>query len=52
MTLRQFARPAGTSASRMSGYENAKLALTTHVLDRLSHVADIHARRRQRARRA
>jgi DNA-binding transcriptional regulator YiaG len=45
MTLRQFARAAGTSASRLSDYENAKVAPTTDVLARLSHVVDTHARR-------
>jgi DNA-binding transcriptional regulator YiaG len=44
MTLRQFARAAGTSASRLSDYENAKVAPTTDVLARLSHVATTHAR--------
>jgi DNA-binding transcriptional regulator YiaG len=39
MTLRQFARVAGTSASRLSDYENAKVAPTTDVLARLSHAA-------------
>jgi DNA-binding transcriptional regulator YiaG len=39
MTLRQFARAAGTSASRLSDYENAKVAPTTDVLARLRHVA-------------
>lgn len=39
MTLRQFASAAGTSASRLSDYENAKVAPTTDVLGRLSHVA-------------
>lgn len=43
MTLRQFARAAGTSASRLSDYENAKVAPTTDVLGRLSHVAGTHA---------
>jgi DNA-binding transcriptional regulator YiaG len=43
MTLRQFARAAGTSASRLSDYENAKVAPTTDVLARLSHVAATHA---------
>jgi DNA-binding transcriptional regulator YiaG len=38
MTLRQFALAAGTSASRLSAYENAKVAPTTDVLGRLSHV--------------
>lgn len=39
MTLREFARAAGTSASRLSDYENAKVAPTTDVLGRLGHVA-------------
>ncbi len=44
MTLRQFAAAAGTSASRLSDYENAKVAPTTDVLARLGHVAEVHAR--------
>jgi DNA-binding transcriptional regulator YiaG len=43
MTLRQFAREAGTSASRLSDYENAKVAPTTDVLARLRRVAERHA---------
>jgi DNA-binding transcriptional regulator YiaG len=43
MTVRQFAREAGTSASRLSDYENAKVAPTTDVLGRLQHVAVAHA---------
>lgn len=39
MTLRQFAAAAGTSASRLSDYENAKVAPTTDVLGRLRHAA-------------
>jgi hypothetical protein len=39
MTLRQLARAAGTSASRLSAYENAKVAPTTDVLARLSHAS-------------
>lgn len=39
MTLREFARAAGTSASRLSDYEHAKVAPTTDVLGRLSYVA-------------
>jgi DNA-binding transcriptional regulator YiaG len=39
MTLREFALAAGTSASRLSDYENAKVAPTTDVLGRLGHVA-------------
>ncbi|MGA2163259.1 MAG: helix-turn-helix transcriptional regulator [Solirubrobacteraceae bacterium] len=44
MTLSQFSRAAGTSASRLSDYENAKVAPTTDVLGRLRHVADMHGR--------
>ncbi len=44
MTLRQFAAAAGTSASRLSDYENAKVAPTTDVLGRLRHVAAMHTR--------
>jgi DNA-binding transcriptional regulator YiaG len=47
MTLRQFARAAGTSPSRLSDYENAKVAPTTDVLGRLNHVAKTHAHRRR-----
>ena len=39
MSMRQFARAAGTSASRLSDYEHAKVAPTTDVLARLRHVA-------------
>jgi DNA-binding transcriptional regulator YiaG len=46
MTLLQFASEAGTSASRLSDYEHAKVAPTTDVLGRLSHVAAIHAQGR------
>jgi DNA-binding transcriptional regulator YiaG len=42
MTLRQFAQAAGTSAPRLSAYENAKVAPTTDVLGRLRHVAATH----------
>ncbi len=42
MTLRQFAHAAGTSASRLSDYENAKVAPTTDVLGRLAYVASSH----------
>jgi DNA-binding transcriptional regulator YiaG len=44
MTLRAFARAAGTSASRLSDYENAKVAPTTDVLGRLRHVANTYTR--------
>jgi DNA-binding transcriptional regulator YiaG len=50
MTLRQFAQAAGTSASRLSDYENAKVAPTTDVLGRLSYVASEHGRRSAGAR--
>lgn len=43
MSLRRFAEEAGTSASRLSDYENAKVAPTTDVLARLRHVAALHA---------
>lgn len=43
MTLRDFAQAAGTSASRLSDYENAKVAPTTDVLGRLGHVAATHS---------
>jgi DNA-binding transcriptional regulator YiaG len=46
MTLRQFATAAGTSASRLSDYENAKVAPTTDVLSRLNHVVVTYAKRR------
>jgi DNA-binding transcriptional regulator YiaG len=46
MTLRQFALAAGTSASRLSDYENAKVAPTTDVLSRLNHVVVTCAQRR------
>jgi DNA-binding transcriptional regulator YiaG len=45
MTLRQFALAAGTSASRLSDYEHAKVAPTTDVLGRLEYVAEAHAPR-------
>ncbi|HEY5288115.1 MAG TPA: helix-turn-helix transcriptional regulator [Solirubrobacteraceae bacterium] len=44
MTLRQFALAAGTSASRLSDYENAKVAPTTDVLGRLAYVAGVQVR--------
>ncbi|HEX5308082.1 MAG TPA: helix-turn-helix transcriptional regulator [Solirubrobacteraceae bacterium] len=40
MTLRELAQAAGTSASRLSDYENAKVAPTTDVLGRLRHAVD------------
>jgi DNA-binding transcriptional regulator YiaG len=44
LTLRQFALAAGTSASRLSDYEHAKVAPTTDVLGRLAHVAALDRR--------
>ncbi len=44
LTLRQFALAAGTSASRLSDYEHAKVAPTTDVLGRLAHVAALDHR--------
>ncbi|HEX3693162.1 MAG TPA: helix-turn-helix transcriptional regulator [Solirubrobacteraceae bacterium] len=41
MTLRQLARGAGTSASRLSDYEKAKVAPTTNVLGRIEHAASM-----------
>lgn len=49
MTLRQLARAAGTSASRLSDYENAKVAPTTDVLARLQHAAATHTQRHEPA---
>ena len=43
LSLREFALAAGTSASRLSAYEHAKVAPTTDVLARLEHVARVHA---------
>jgi len=44
LTLRAFARAAGTSAPRLCAYERAKVAPTTDVLARLQHVAETHRR--------
>jgi DNA-binding transcriptional regulator YiaG len=44
LSLREFALAAGTSASRLSAYEHAKVAPTTDVLARLEHVASSHPR--------
>lgn len=44
MPLREFARLAGTSASRLSAYEKAKVAPTTDVLARLRHATTVHRR--------
>lgn len=44
LSLRAFAALAGTSASRLSDYENARVSPTTDVLGRIEHVARLHAR--------
>jgi len=44
MTQRQFAAAAGTSPSRLSDYENAKVTPITDVLGRLERVAALHKR--------
>lgn len=44
LTLRAFARLAGTSASRLSDYERGRTAPTVDVLGRIEHVARQHAR--------
>ena len=41
LSLREFARAAGTSPSRLSDYENAKVAPTTDVLGRIRYVASV-----------
>ncbi len=43
LSMRAFAALAGTSASRLSDYENARVAPTTDVVARLEHAADIAA---------
>ncbi len=50
LSLRAFAHEAGTSASRLSAYENAKVAPTTDVLARLRHVAELHQSHAQNSR--
>ncbi len=42
LSLRAFARLVGTSASRLSDYENAKVSPTTDVLGRIEQVAERH----------
>ncbi len=44
MTLREMALAAGTSASRLSDYEHAKVSPTTDALGRLRHAAESRAR--------
>lgn len=41
LSLRAFAALAGTSASRLSDYENAKVAPTTDAIGRLEHAASL-----------
>jgi DNA-binding transcriptional regulator YiaG len=43
LSLREFARAAGTSAPRLSDYEHAKVAPTTDVLARLEHVSSTYS---------
>lgn len=47
LTQGELARLAGTSASRLSDYENAKVAPTTDVLGRIEQVAAAHTRGRR-----
>ena len=49
LSLRELAALAGTSASRLSDYENAKVAPTTDVLGRIEQVAE-QARKRSGGR--
>lgn len=41
LSLRAFAALAGTSASRLSDYENAKVAPTSDAIGRLEHAASV-----------
>lgn len=43
LSQREFARLAGTSAARLSAYENARVSPTTDVLGRLEQVAALLA---------
>lgn len=49
LTLRELATLAGTSASRLSDYERAKVAPTTDVLGRIEAVLEHRARATTRA---
>ena len=40
LSMREFAALAGTSASRLSDYENGRVSPTTDALARLSHAAE------------
>jgi len=44
LSMRQFAALAGTSASRLSDYENARVAPTTDALARLEHAGEVGRR--------
>ncbi len=46
LSMREFASLAGTSASRLSDYENARVAPTTDALARLEHAAHVATDRR------
>lgn len=46
LTLRELARAAGTSPSRLSNYENARVAPTTDVLGRIRCIALQHRKTR------
>jgi ribosome-binding protein aMBF1 (putative translation factor) len=45
LSLRDFAAHVGTSASRLSDYENAKTAPTTDVVGRIERIAELLAAR-------
>ena len=47
LSLRELAELAGTSASRLSDYENAKVAPTTDVLGRIEQVVEGAKNRRR-----
>ena len=46
LSMRQFSRLAGTSASRLSDYENGRVSPTTETLGRLEHAARVAAQDR------
>ena len=41
LSMRAFAALAGTSASRLSDYENSRVAPTTDALSRLEHAVEV-----------
>ena len=51
LSMREFAALAGTSASRLSDYENGRVSPTTDALARLEHAARISRRSQRRPRR-